>query len=453
MLAACCAAGMLEPLDEGTAPPGVRRGAPLLPPRGAPQPYAPATPLVPAEQPPVHADPPAPPAEPSPPHSPPSPPTAPPPLSPGGTYQPIVTIAFTLSGSVSSFDSDAQDAFRENLATQLNGVSASDIELTITAASVQVSARISARNASTAQTAAATISSTPTDQLSAALGQTIEDVSPPVVASVFVAAPSPPPPSPPLSASPRPAPPPVASLFPPLPASPPMQPLFLESTDTDALSSDEDASVVAASEDAPIAVVVAVCSAVLVVVLLLLLAACWYCVWQYVGIAIGNGNSQRRRPLKQQPTATDAVAVAIHQEADEEVASIASASLACANVALDCDAEAEASAERSSRNEPPLSDAQAVDNEPQLRDSPSCSEGSSTVAEGTSKSNDVAEPAVVANNWLQGAELEKMDSCDSEGQGKISPAPSVGGAELERASTQSISPKDQEDDQDQELRT
>ena len=82
------------------------------------------------------------------------------------------------------FDSDG---FRTNLAEMLPGVSPSDIELNVTAASVRVVATITAQNATAAVGLVAALSDpalNSTSALSAALGVTVLSVQPPTIIEV-----------------------------------------------------------------------------------------------------------------------------------------------------------------------------------------------------------------------------------------------------------------------------
>ena len=123
-----------------------------------------------------------------------------PPLSPGASYTLVIAVSFTLAVSVDSFDAAAQQTFKVNLAALLDGISASDIQLTVEAGSLVVAVRILAPSAESADTLGAVTalsSGQPTNALSAALGYSIESVSVPLVVPVAFPTPSPPPPSPP----------------------------------------------------------------------------------------------------------------------------------------------------------------------------------------------------------------------------------------------------------------
>lgn len=136
----------------------------------------------------------------------------------------MIAISFTLSVSVDSFDATAQLTFKIDLAAQLDGVSASDIQLTVEAGSLVVAVRILAPDAGDIDALATALSSEQSiNALSVALGYSIETVSAPHVESVAFAAPSPPPLVPPS----------------PLPQEPPSSPAHLG---VGALSSSERAS-------------------------------------------------------------------------------------------------------------------------------------------------------------------------------------------------------------------
>ena len=153
--------------------------------------------------------------------SPPPPPMQPPspllpPAPPLAAYRPVVTCAFTIAGSVDSFD---ESAFKTSLATTLgNGIEGRDISLTVVAASIRVNATIVTLSQSAASAAASTLSTTTVSALSTSLGVTIESVAAVatsvelVLASPPVPPPSPPPPSPMPPGEPPSPPPPKASL-------------------------------------------------------------------------------------------------------------------------------------------------------------------------------------------------------------------------------------------------
>ena len=124
----------------------------------------------------------------------------------------MIAVSFTLGVSVDSFDATAQLTFRIDLAAQLDGVSASDIQLTVEAGSLVVAVRILAPDAGDIDALVTALSSEQSiNALSVALGYSIETVSAPHVESVVFAAPSPPPLVPPS----------------PLPQEPPSSPAHL----------------------------------------------------------------------------------------------------------------------------------------------------------------------------------------------------------------------------------
>ena len=119
----------------------------------------------------------------------------------------MIAVSFTLAVSVDSFDAAAQQTFKVNLAALLDGISASDIQLTVEAGSLVVAVRIlapSAEGADTLGAVTALSSGQPINALSTALGYSIEAVSVPLVVPVAFPTPSPPPPSPPPPISPPP---------------------------------------------------------------------------------------------------------------------------------------------------------------------------------------------------------------------------------------------------------
>ena len=77
-----------------------------------------------------------------------------------------------------TLDDFAQDAFKANLAAQLDGISPADIELKVTAASLRVTAIITTRDESVGSSALNTLNSLAesTETLSAALGVAVESV-------------------------------------------------------------------------------------------------------------------------------------------------------------------------------------------------------------------------------------------------------------------------------------
>jgi len=120
----------------------------------------------------------------------------------------VIAVSFTLAVSVDSFDAAAQQTFKVNLAALLDGISASDIQLTVEAGSLVVAVRILAPSAESADTLGAVTalsSGQPINALSTALGYSIEAVSVPLVVPVAFPTPSPPPlsPPPPISPPPR----------------------------------------------------------------------------------------------------------------------------------------------------------------------------------------------------------------------------------------------------------
>ena len=124
----------------------------------------------------------------------------------------MIAVSFTLGVSVDSFDATAQLTLKIDLAAQLDGVSASDIQVTVEAGSLVVAVRILAPDAGDIDALVTALSSEQSiNALSVALGYSIETVSAPHVESVAFAAPSPPPLVPPS----------------PLPQEPPSSPAHL----------------------------------------------------------------------------------------------------------------------------------------------------------------------------------------------------------------------------------
>jgi len=132
------------------------------------------------------------------------PPPSPPPLHPGGEYKPILIARFLIAADASSFD---ELAFKTALAAQFYGVTPSDIELAISAASIVVAAEVILPTIAEAEAGATYLTSTDVVALSAALGVSVGGVSDVAVQSLAFDAPSPPPPSPPPPWSPPPTPP------------------------------------------------------------------------------------------------------------------------------------------------------------------------------------------------------------------------------------------------------
>ena len=128
---------------------------------------------------------------PMPPSLPPLPPL-PPPRDGSLEVQHKVRIRFTAAGSVSEFDEERRSQVRASLA-QLASVKADDVELTITAASVLVSALITVADAPTASSVASSLGAqlASTTAATSQLGVQVESV--PSIDAIVVAAPGPPP--------------------------------------------------------------------------------------------------------------------------------------------------------------------------------------------------------------------------------------------------------------------
>lgn len=175
---------------------------PLSPPPSSPVP-SPPPPSSPFPSPPPPSSPfPSPPLPSSPFPSPPPPlPSLPPPpaspapvaplLPPAAQGSRLVTMSMEVTGTVQDFDADA---FRGNLASMLDGVSPSDIQLNVTAASVLVIAWITAPNTTVANQVVATLSdvtrNNATATLSQALGVTVIRAQSPVIQDTSASAPS-----------------------------------------------------------------------------------------------------------------------------------------------------------------------------------------------------------------------------------------------------------------------
>ena len=124
----------------------------------------------------------------------------------------MISFSLTFDGTVESFGTAEQTAFKTGLATTLAaGIQAEDIRLVIASGSVVVNATIIVRSGSVAALQAAatlTTAATNTTALSASLGVAVTAVTTPTVGSAVAQAPSPPPPlPPPFPPSPLPTPP------------------------------------------------------------------------------------------------------------------------------------------------------------------------------------------------------------------------------------------------------
>ena len=201
----------LSPLPE---PPGPPPPSLPSPPHHPPSPHPPPAPTLPpsSPQPPLLPPPPSPlPSSP--------PPPAPPPTNPGSRYRSVVLTTFQVGGTVDDFD---QRGFQQRLiVTFPNLVNAN---VAIVSGSVTVSAALEFTNAMSANQATAMLLSMTTQELSTALGVTIETTTPPIVVEQLLAAPSPPPPLTPPSTPPPPTPPPPVPPIRPPPLMPPLPP-------------------------------------------------------------------------------------------------------------------------------------------------------------------------------------------------------------------------------------
>lgn len=96
-------------------------------------------------------------------------------MPPGASIQSYISASFTIAGTVASFDAKG---FKKSLASMLSssGVTEADIELTVTAASINVAAKILATSAATAAAAVTTLTAADASTLSSQLGVTVESV-------------------------------------------------------------------------------------------------------------------------------------------------------------------------------------------------------------------------------------------------------------------------------------
>jgi hypothetical protein len=108
-----------------------------------------------------------------------------------------VLVTFTIAGDISSFNATAQLAFRTRLASQFSSVTADQISLNVTAASLSVAASIVVQSTAAASAAANTLNTMSLTNLTSALGVTVQSVTSATVIILTFPAPSPPPPSPP----------------------------------------------------------------------------------------------------------------------------------------------------------------------------------------------------------------------------------------------------------------
>jgi len=111
---------------------------------------------------------------------------------------------FIIAADAASFD---ETAFKAALAAQFDGVTPNEVQLTISAASVLVTAEVILPTIADAEVGAALLTTSGMETLSAALGVSVGGVSDVNVLSLAFDAPSPPPPSPPPPSPPPPLPP------------------------------------------------------------------------------------------------------------------------------------------------------------------------------------------------------------------------------------------------------
>lgn len=105
-----------------------------------------------------------------------------------------VSVVFQLAGTVDSFGTAERTAFKDTLAAQLAGVSASDISLTVTSASIRIVAVVSQASTATLGTLQS-LKDSGAASLSTLFGVTVESMSTPTIAVAS-------PPSPPAGGSP-----------------------------------------------------------------------------------------------------------------------------------------------------------------------------------------------------------------------------------------------------------
>ena len=131
------------------------------------------------------------------------PPSPPSPINPGAALRPVVRAAFTLAGSVESFN---ETAFRRGLLDKFSGATA--VDLTVRSASVRVDLELEMSSDAASTAAATALAPANAAVLSAELGVVITAMDEPVIATRLIEAPSPPPPTPPPPSPPPPPPPP-----------------------------------------------------------------------------------------------------------------------------------------------------------------------------------------------------------------------------------------------------
>lgn len=103
-----------------------------------------------------------------------------------------MTFFLVISGDVSAFD---QHAFRQNLASTLDGIDAQHITLNVSAASIRIAVSIVTPTLAIGEAAAAAIEAFTPATMSQALGITVEELSLPAIVVAAFEALSPPPPS------------------------------------------------------------------------------------------------------------------------------------------------------------------------------------------------------------------------------------------------------------------
>ena len=110
-------------------------------------------------------------------------PSPPPPSPPGSSYVQAVSFTTTVAGSIDTFD---HSGYAQGLASVLSGVSASDIEMSISAGSVVVDSTIKTPEQSVQDSVMSTLSGYTAATLSTAIGMQVEAVQPPNTTQVSI---------------------------------------------------------------------------------------------------------------------------------------------------------------------------------------------------------------------------------------------------------------------------
>ena len=121
---------------------------------------------------------------PSPPQPNPPPVSSSPPPTAGAAAR-VVTFETVIGGTVSDFTQGRRESYKARLAATLPGVAATDITLTVAAASIRVTASITVTTSAVADSTMSALNSFTPATLSAALGgETVESITPPTVTAV-----------------------------------------------------------------------------------------------------------------------------------------------------------------------------------------------------------------------------------------------------------------------------